>query len=122
MARVKSREDVRALAKHATVPVINALGASPFRLYFMLLVLYPPLVCISLPPSSTALYAFIPYTVDDWGHPCQILADFQTILETVGTLQGRKLAFVGDVNNNVTFDLMRGCAIMGAKLVFVQIP
>lgn len=76
MARVKSRDDVRAIAKHATVPVINAL--------------------------------------DDWGHPCQILADFQTIREHVSKdLRGKKLTFVGDVRNNVTYDLMRGCAIMG---------
>lgn len=53
--------------------------------------------------------------LDDWGHPTQILADFQTILEHSNqtSLAGMKLCFVGDVHNNVTYDLMRGCAIMG---------
>jgi len=53
--------------------------------------------------------------LDDWGHPTQILADFQTILEhtKAPSLAGLKLCFIGDVHNNVTYDLMRGGAIMG---------
>ncbi len=35
----------------------------------------------------------------DYAHPCQVLADLQTIRERKGTLQGRKLAFIGDGNN-----------------------
>ena len=41
----------------------------------------------------------------DMEHPCQALADFQTILEHKGKLEGLKLAFVGD-GNNVAHSLM----------------
>lgn len=37
----------------------------------------------------------------DLVHPCQILADCQTLLEHRGTLDGLKLAFIGDGNNVV---------------------
>lgn len=46
-------------------------------------------------------------------HPCQCLADFQTILEKKGKLNGLKLAYVGDSNNNVTHSLMFGGALSG---------
>jgi ornithine carbamoyltransferase len=49
----------------------------------------------------------------DFSHPCQILADLQTIREKKGKLKGLKLAYVGDSNNNVTHSLMLGCAIAG---------
>lgn len=35
----------------------------------------------------------------DYAHPCQVLADLLTIREHKGSLQGRKLAFIGDGNN-----------------------
>ncbi|MCD6499738.1 MAG: ornithine carbamoyltransferase [Deltaproteobacteria bacterium] len=38
--------------------------------------------------------------LSDWSHPCQILADYQTIQELYGEdLTGRKLVYVGDANN-----------------------
>ncbi len=37
--------------------------------------------------------------LSDLEHPCQALADFQTILEHKGKLKGLKLAFIGDGNN-----------------------
>lgn len=43
--------------------------------------------------------------LSDLEHPCQALADFQTILEHKQTLKGQKLAFVGD-GNNVANSLM----------------
>ncbi|HKN94920.1 MAG TPA: ornithine carbamoyltransferase [Thermoleophilaceae bacterium] len=43
-------------------------------------------------------------------HPCQVLADLQTIRERFGTLEGLKLAYVGD-GNNVANSLM----LLGAK-------
>ena len=43
--------------------------------------------------------------LSDIEHPCQALADFQTLLENKGKLQGLKLAYVGD-GNNVAHSLM----------------
>lgn len=35
----------------------------------------------------------------DYCHPCQVLADLQTIREFKGTTQGKKLCYIGDGNN-----------------------
>jgi ornithine carbamoyltransferase len=43
--------------------------------------------------------------LSDLFHPCQALADVQTILEHFGSLAGRKTAFIGD-GNNVAHSLM----------------
>lgn len=48
---------------------------------------------------------------DDF-HPCQVLADFVTIYEKKGSLNGNKLAFVGD-GHNMANSLLLGCALMG---------
>jgi ornithine carbamoyltransferase len=53
---------------------------------------------------------------DDWGHPCQILADFMTLSEKGCDLRNLKFAFVGDTNNNVTYDIMRAAAILGMDM------
>lgn len=45
-------------------------------------------------------------------HPCQVLADLQTIYEKKGKLKGLKLAYIGD-GNNMTHSLMYGCGKMG---------
>ncbi len=52
----------------------------------------------------------------DFSHPCQILADLQTILESTGKLAGLKLAYFGDSNNNVTHSLLYGCALTGIHI------
>ena len=46
-------------------------------------------------------------------HPTQILADFLTIQEHFGTLQGKKLVYMGDARYNMGNSLMVGCAKMG---------
>ena len=51
--------------------------------------------------------------LDDWAHPMQILADMQTIEEKKGSLQGLRMAYLGDIRNNMTYDLMRGGTLMG---------
>jgi ornithine carbamoyltransferase len=49
---------------------------------------------------------------DDY-HPCQILADLQTIQEHKGSLKGLKFAYVGDANNNMANSYLIGMAIAG---------
>ncbi|MBR5680842.1 MAG: ornithine carbamoyltransferase, partial [Clostridia bacterium] len=50
-------------------------------------------------------------------HPTQILADFLTIKEHFGTLQGKKLVYMGDARYNMGNSLMVGCAKMGMHFV-----
>ncbi len=61
--RTFGHEVIDEMARHSTVPVINALT--------------------------------------DAFHPCQVLADCQTLIEHKGKLDGLKIAFVGDGNNMV---------------------
>jgi len=77
MARVYKHSDIEALAKHASVPVINGLS--------------------------------------DFSHPCQALADYLTILEHKGRLDGVKLVYVGD-GNNVANSLLFGGAKLGVHV------
>ena len=93
MMRVKTRQEVEEFSRHSTVPVINAL--------------------------------------DDWGHPCQILADLLTLTTLHPNLlhtspssttpqpspfSHLRLAYLGDLHNNVTYDLMRATSLLGAHL------
>lgn len=50
-------------------------------------------------------------------HPTQILADFLTIREHFGKLQGIKLVYMGDARYNMGNSLMIGCAKMGMHFV-----
>ncbi|MDQ3765907.1 MAG: ornithine carbamoyltransferase, partial [Actinomycetota bacterium] len=50
--------------------------------------------------------------LSDYSHPCQALADLQTIREQKGTLEGLALAYLGD-GNNVAHSLMFAGAKMG---------
>ncbi len=65
-----------------------------------------------------AKYADVPVInmLDDFAHPCQILGDFQTIKEKKNNLKNMKLSYFGDAHNNVTYDLMRMCAIFGWRM------
>ncbi|MCL2047285.1 MAG: ornithine carbamoyltransferase [Defluviitaleaceae bacterium] len=51
----------------------------------------------------------------DFEHPCQILADLMTIREYHGTLEGLKVAYIGD-GNNVCNSLIVGSLICGMKI------
>jgi ornithine carbamoyltransferase len=51
----------------------------------------------------------------DLEHPCQILADLQTVQETFSTLSGLTLTYVGD-GNNVANSLLLGCALVGMNI------
>ena len=50
-------------------------------------------------------------------HPTQILADFLTIKEHFGSLNGIKLVYMGDARYNMGNSLMVGCAKMGIHFV-----
>jgi ornithine carbamoyltransferase len=50
----------------------------------------------------------------DFSHPCQALADYMTIQEVKGSIQGLKIAYVGD-GNNVAHSLICGAARLGAN-------
>lgn len=50
-------------------------------------------------------------------HPTQILADFLTIREHLGTLASKKLVYMGDARYNMGNSLMVGCAKMGMHFV-----
>lgn len=65
-----------------------------------------------------AEYADIPVIngLTDLLHPCQVLADLQTIREHKGKLAGLKLAFIGD-GNNMAHSLLNGGARMGMHVV-----
>jgi ornithine carbamoyltransferase len=52
----------------------------------------------------------------DEEHPCQALADCQTLIERLGSVQGRTIAFVGD-GNNVAASLAQAVAMLGGTLV-----
>ncbi len=78
IARVSNHEDVQELAKHSSVPVINAMT--------------------------------------DREHPCQVLADLQTIYEHFGAFDGLKLAYLGDADSNVTNSLALAAEILGMEM------
>ena len=67
--------------------------------------------------EDLAKYGTIPIIngLTDFVHPCQILADFQTIIEHKGKLKGLKLAYIGD-GNNVAHSLLYGCSKVGMDI------
>jgi len=72
--------------------------------------------------EQMAEYACIPIIngLTDYSHPCQAMADYLTIWEAKGNLEGLKVAFVGD-GNNVAHSLMFAGAQLGAH-VWVATP
>ena len=75
--RTFAHETVTEMAKHASIPVINALS--------------------------------------ELEHPCQAMADMQTLQEQFGDLHNVRLAYVGD-GNNVAHSLMLAAASLGASI------
>ncbi|MFT7578549.1 MAG: ornithine carbamoyltransferase [Myxococcota bacterium] len=70
--------------------------------------------------ETLAKYATVPVIngLTDLTHPCQALADLQTIEERFDTLAGRKMAYVGD-GNNMAHSLMVACAKVGMHFACV---
>ena len=67
-------------------------------------------------------YAGVPVWngLTDKYHPTQILADFMTIKENFGYLEGINLVYTGDGRNNMANSLMVGSAIMGINYTIVS--
>lgn len=79
--RTFGQDRLTAMARAATVPVINALS--------------------------------------DEFHPCQVLADLQTITERKGSLRGLKLSYFGDGANNMAHSLLLGGVTAGIHVTIV---
>ena len=59
--------------------------------------------------------------LSDRAHPCQALADFLTLRERFGSLEGRRLVFVGD-GNNVAASLAFAAALTGVEFTVASPP
>ena len=64
-----------------------------------------------------AKYATVPVinALTEMMHPCQALTDIFTVREHKGTLQGLKMAYIGD-GNNMVHSLIHACAKVGINL------
>lgn len=64
-----------------------------------------------------AEYGSVPVinALTDYLHPCQAMADLMTVYEHKGSLEGLKLAYVGD-GNNVAHSLLYACAKAGMDM------
>src|ERR1051325_9660750 len=73
--------------------------------------------------EELAQWASVPVinALSDLYHPCQALADIQTVREKFGHLRGLKLAFVGD-GNNVAHSLMLTAARLGMDFALACPP
>lgn len=67
--------------------------------------------------EDLAKYAGVPVIngLTDDAHPCQVLADLQTIREYKGRLEGLKVAYIGD-GNNMANSLIAGALICGMEI------
>lgn len=67
--------------------------------------------------EKLAQYASIPVIngLTDFAHPCQVLADLQTIREHKGKLAGLKACYIGD-GNNMANSIIVGCMKVGMDM------
>lgn len=73
--------------------------------------------------EELAKYSSIPVinALTDYQHPCQVLADLMTIDEEFGSLENKKVAYVGD-GNNMANTLLLACALMGMDISVATPP
>lgn len=64
-----------------------------------------------------AKYAKMPIinALTDLEHPCQVLADLQTVQENFGSCKGLTFTYVGD-GNNMAHSILLGCALVGMNV------
>jgi ornithine carbamoyltransferase len=60
--------------------------------------------------------------LSDEFHPCQVLADLQTLAERRGTLAGLRMSYFGDGANNMAHSLMLGGATAGISVTIASPP
>ena len=65
--------------------------------------------------ASTATIPVINALSDDF-HPCQVLADLQTLAERKGALSGLRMTYLGDGANNMAHSLMLGGVTAGVNV------
>lgn len=65
--------------------------------------------------ASTATVPIVNALSDEF-HPCQVLADLQTIAERKGALKGLRLTYLGDGANNMAHSLMLGGVTAGVHV------
>jgi len=58
--------------------------------------------------------------LSDTDHPLQALADLLTVRQLLGRLEGARIAYVGDADNNVARSLAQGCVAVGAELTLAS--
>lgn len=73
--------------------------------------------------TEMAQFASVPVIngLTDLLHPCQALADLLTLRERFGTLQGLRVAYIGD-GNNVAHSLINAAAKTGIELTVATPP
>lgn len=71
--------------------------------------------------EELALHARIPVinALSNLYHPCQALADYFTLREHFGGLDGLRIAYVGD-GNNVCHSLINGAAKLGVSITIIS--
>jgi ornithine carbamoyltransferase len=58
--------------------------------------------------------------LSDSDHPLQAFADLLTVKQLLGRLEGARIAYVGDADNNVARSLAQGCVAVGAELTLAS--
>jgi ornithine carbamoyltransferase len=58
--------------------------------------------------------------LSDTDHPLQALADLLTVKQLLGSLEGARIAYVGDAANNVARSLAQACVAVGAELTLAS--
>ncbi len=58
--------------------------------------------------------------LSDLAHPLQALADLLTAKQLLGSLEGARIAYVGDGDNNVCRSLAEACSLLGVELAIAS--
>jgi ornithine carbamoyltransferase len=58
--------------------------------------------------------------LSDRAHPLQAMADLLTVKQLAGRIEGVRIAYVGDGDNNVCRSLAEACSLLGAELTIAS--